>query len=61
MAGLEADNQRCVGNFGDTGIKVEKFNTKAMAFLAAHPVAGQLAGGRGEGPPALWRMQGRAD
>jgi para-nitrobenzyl esterase len=36
-------------DFGDT-IKVEKFNTKAMAWLAAHPQGAMRAGG-GQGAP----------
>jgi len=36
-------------DFGDT-IKVEKFNTKAMAWLAAHPQGTMPAGG-GQGAP----------
>jgi para-nitrobenzyl esterase len=36
-------------DFGDT-IKVEKFNTKAMAWLAAHPQGAMPAGG-GQGAP----------
>ena len=46
-------------DFGDP-VKVEKFNTRAMAFLAAHPVAGQPAGG-GRGAPGVVANAGPRD
>ena len=39
-------------NFGDNGITVDKFNSKAMAFLAAHPAGPQGPGG-GQGAPGV--------
>lgn len=39
-------------DIGDHGIKVEAFNQKGMAFLAAHPVAGATPGG-GAGAPGV--------
>ena len=44
---------------GDT-IKTEKFNTRAMAFLAAHPAAGMPAGG-GRGAPGVVANAGPRD
>ena len=39
-------------DIGDHGIKVEAFNQKGMAFLAAHPIAGAAPGG-GAGAPGV--------
>jgi para-nitrobenzyl esterase len=46
-------------DFGDS-IKVEKFNTKAMAWLAAHPVEGANRGG-GQGAPGVVAGAGPRD
>ena len=40
-------------NFGDTGITVDKFNTQAMAWLAAHPAKGAGPAGGGAGAPGV--------
>ncbi len=52
-------NNDVLVDFGDT-IKTEKFNTQAMAFLAAHPAAGMPPGG-GRGAPGVVANAGPRD